>query len=119
MGGLSAMENVALNRANDARQSAAQSAQQLASARRALLSWKEYAQQLNDALKDNQIDAARQAVIKEELLRELFILDPAHRLHVKANRQEVAHAGIKDMLTRMEIPELAGEKERIDKILAT
>lgn len=93
--------------------------QRARSAERALDDWKAYAAQLTEALKDSQIDAARQAVIKEECLRELFLLNPAHRLHVKANRREVAQAGIKDALTRVGLPELAEETERIEKVLST
>lgn len=90
-----------------------------ARARGDLQSWKAYAQQLNEALKDTQIDAARQAVIKEECLRELFLLHPAHRLLVKANRQEVAQKLIKGALTEVGLPELAADQERIDRVLAT
>jgi hypothetical protein len=88
-------------------------------ARADLQSWKQYAAQLNEALKDSQIDVARQAVIKEECLRELFLLNPAHRLHVKANRAVVAHAHVKDALASMGLKELADDQERIDRILAT
>lgn len=107
---LSAMECAALGQATNAEHAAAK-------ARRDLLSWKEYAQQLNESLKNSQIDTAMQAVIKEECLRELFLLDPNHRLHVKANRQAAALAGMTEKLGSMGVAELADDKDRIAKVV--
>lgn len=104
--GLSGAENFAIGQAGAASAAATR-------ARRDLQSWKEYAAQLNNALADSQIDAARQSVIKEECLRELFLMNPIHRLLTQANRIDVINNGIRAKLIEKGLPELAEDTDRI------
>jgi hypothetical protein len=109
-------EGLAIGRANRAAADAADSEDAAKRARGALEDWKRYARGLEESLKDTQVSEAAQAVIKEECLRELFLMNPAHRLHVTANRLEVVKARLSENLRERGLTDLAEDTERINRL---
>lgn len=109
-------EGLAMGRANRANAEKAEAEEASQRARNALEDWKRYARGLEESLKDSQISVSQQAIVKEECLRELFILDPGNRLHTKANRLEAVKARLSDDLRERGLTELATDTDRLNRL---
>lgn len=109
-------EGLAMGRANRANAEKAEAEEASQRARSALEDWKRYARGLEESLKDSQICESKQAIMKEECLRELFLLDPTHRLHTTANRLEVVRARLAEDLRERGLTELAQDTARLNRL---
>lgn len=109
-------EGLAIGRANRANAAKSEAEETSRRARSALEDWKRYARELEESLKDTQICESQQSIIREECLRELFILDPGNRLHDRANRVAIAKARLPENLRERGLTELAKDTERLNRL---
>ena len=109
-------EGLATGRANRANAAKAEAEDASRRARGALEDWKRYARELEESLKDARIFESQHSVIREECLRELFILDPGNRLHNRANRVEIVKTRLPEDLRERGLTDLAKDTERLNRL---
>lgn len=109
-------EGLAIGQANRAKSAQAEAEEASRRARSALDDWKRYAQELEESLKDAHIFESQHSIIREECLRELFILDPGNRLHNRTNRVEIVKTRLPEDLRERGLTELAKDTERLNRL---